>query len=679
MKVSRSRWVLVGAVAACLTVLVWTDVRHPRWQPGESARGFSVVDAVSAATKPGASVVGLVASDYERLDAPAPRDAQLSEAQVENQVRYAVALSGGLRNAIPGDAEWVVVKPNIVELKEPGSGVITDWRVVKAVVKLVHEAVPQARVTIAEGGAWAPPERAEVLQGMHGGAAGVGDGFAVAGYRQLLEDPDLAEVDLDLVDLNFDEAIEVAVPDGGYVFPKYHLPNTVLECDFLISVPVLKVIGAVGMTNAMKNLVGVAPGMIYGWPKMSGYPGSGVPGLPHEPGILDEVIVDLVSVAEPDFAVVDAIVGMERAKTDDDDGVPVRLNTVLAGPDLVAVDAVSAQLIGLNPDDLEYLSLAAYRGLGQADLGNIKIKGSPIEKISRRFEKYPVRSGLYGEHGHYGQGSRTWLLKGPVPVAQLPPGGEAVDPAAPGALPGENGWSPAVYFHDDKIDLDKYFNDPFDCVAYAFCTFTAPKDQQAELWVGSDEGVRVWINGQQVHDFQGRRRHRLPNDRVPVTLRAGENGLLVRLDQTRGRFEFSLNLCEPETDPRYDGNRVSGLRFAAPAATAGTGPQATEQAFEAQGEGIPTDARMLPAVEFQPRADMLLGALDVCLRAVGAKKSEVDLVGATGHAFRLCVADSLGIDGPAHLDLEASADLYANLGYEIRRVGADGDDPAFSE
>jgi len=143
----------------------------------------------------------------------------------------------------------------------------------------------------------------------------------IAGYRQLLEDPDLAGIDLDIVDLNFDDPTEVEVPDGGYARDKWKLPLSVLECDFLISVPVLKIHDTIGMTNVMKNFIGIAPGSVYGWPKMMGYPPrSGNPGIPHVPGILDETIVDLVTAAEADFAVVDAIICMERDKTDEFDG-----------------------------------------------------------------------------------------------------------------------------------------------------------------------------------------------------------------------------------------------------------------------------------------------------------------------------------------------------------------------
>jgi hypothetical protein len=89
------------------------------------------------------------------------------------------------------------------------------------------------------------------------------------------------------------------------------------------------------------------------------------------------------------------------------------------------------------------------------------------------------------------------------------------------------------------------------------------------LWLGSDEDLAVWIDGQEMYRFAGARRHRLPNDRVPVAIAAGRHNLMVEVAQTGGRCEFSLNICESEPDPRFEGNRVKGLKFGVPAQSMG--------------------------------------------------------------------------------------------------------------
>ena len=668
---AKKRLIAWISVAIVLCLAIGLDIaRHPTEREWA---GFSLVNAVEAANQPGMSVVGLIGSDDERLSAPVSRDTELTEAQVEDMVRSAVTMAGGFGQQLKADAEWVVIKVNIVEVRERGSGVITDWRVVKGLIKVIHEAAPNARVTIAEGPAeWSPPDSPPVQ-----GRAEIVDGFEIAGYRQLLSDPELKSVNLDIVDVNFDDPTEVEIPGGGYSQDKWFMPASILKSDFVISVPVLKIHEDIGMTNAMKNFVGIAPGMIYGWSKMSGYPPrSGNPGIPHTSGIIDETICDLVTAAGVDFALVDAIMCMEKAKTDKWNGNPIRMNTVIASADVVAADAVAAWLIGFNPFDIEYLTLAAQRGLGQCDPAKIQVEGSSLEELAIRFEKVSPQ-GRGGEMGHYGQGCRTWLLKGPFERQQQQAGEEFVDVKNPQALPGQNGWSKALYFHDDKIDLDKYYDDPFDCAVYAYAEFDALQAQEAELWAGSDEGMKVWINGEMVYEHAGRRRHRLPNDRPLVRIRAGKNNVLVRADQSRSRYDFSLNICEVEKDPRYDGNRVWSLQFNLPTGSTPASSQVEELTFS--DGAIPADARMLEGIRVGRYQDGLVSALEGCMRFLGEELPIATLRGLTGHAFRFCVADSLGESAATRYSLSSMADLYANLGYRVRVISALGETPDFAD
>lgn len=553
-------WSLI--LLSIVALILLDVVRKPMLEEFGSTYTVGAVRAEAAAK----SVVSIVRSDYAHLTERVDPDSALTEAQVEAMVREAVRL-GGIEQVVRPDHRWIVIKPNIVELKERGTAVNTDWRVVKALIKIVHEIAPDARITIAEGaGGWVSPGHPEVKSW-----GDVADGFEIAGYRQLPGNPELSGIALDIVDLNFDEAVETTVPQGGYAKETYFIPRTVLECDVLINVPVMKVTFNVGMTVAMKNFVGIAPGMVYGWAKMRGHPPGSGTGLPHSDPVLDEVIVDLVSLSGVDFTVVDAIVAMERAKSDEIGGLPVRMNTVVAGSDVVAVDGVCARLMDFNPDDVEYITLGERKGLGTGDIGKIEIRGQRIEQIARRFEKCPADWGIGGEYGHYGQGNRIWLLKGPFAAKDW--SRDFLDPTDPRALAGEDGWSAPVYFYDDKIDLDTYYHDPTNALAYAYAEFSAPKTQKAELWVGSDEGLVVWVNGDSVYVFEGARKHHLPNDKVEITVRKGTNTLLMKARQTRGRYDFSINICEPEDDDRYNGTRILGLKFSVPT---GEKPEPTE-------------------------------------------------------------------------------------------------------
>jgi len=116
-------------------------------------------------------------------------------------------------------------------------------------------------------------------------------------------------------------------------------------------------------------------------------------------------------------------------------------------------------------------------------------------------------------------------------------------------------------FGFDKIDLDAHFDDPVQKSAYAFTHFTMTTSDSVRLWIGSDEELTVWIDGEQIYHHEGRRRHEMGGDKIPSFVEAGEHRLLIRAGQGRGRYDFSFNICEPIDDLRYSGNRYPGVRY----------------------------------------------------------------------------------------------------------------------
>lgn len=506
-----------------------------------AATARPVLAPATADTMPRRAAVGLIRSDNEALTRPLAPDQEPDADQVEAMVQAALMQAGGLESVLRPDARRVAIKPNLVELKRSGDGTVTDWRVVRAVARRVHAIAPAARVKVVEACNWDEP----------GSNAPREDGWTYAGYQNLT-----AEGYIDLVNLNLDSTVVRLVPGGGLRHQEFVYPVLMDSVDCFIDVPVVKVIGLVGMTAAMKNLVGMLPNTLSH---------QRIQSLDHNQAFLDEGIVDLALLHHVDFVVADALVGLERAKSTSWDGQPVRLNTVLASRDLVAADAVAAQLIGLNPDDLEYLELGQAVGLGVADPDRIDIRGDAVARVGRRFEK------LRNPPDRYGQTPKVWTIKGPFVVQSGH--SEPVDPTQLRVVPGQDGWSLPVRFSTDEIDLRRHLGRSRDCVAYAYTQFTALRTEPAELWVGSGEALTVWIDGQVVYRYEGARRHELPNDIQSVQVTAGQHDLLVRVGQTAGPFDFSLNLCEVQPDVRYQGNRLAGLRFALPGGAAAPVPR----------------------------------------------------------------------------------------------------------
>jgi uncharacterized protein (DUF362 family) len=92
-------------------------------------------------------------------------------------------------------------------------------------------------------------------------------------------------------------------------------------------------------------------------------------------------LVTLAHAVKPHISVVDGFVAMHREGPRH--GSPLPIKTVVAGTDAVAVDAVSAAILGLDPRQIGYLALAEASKLGVADLSRIRIVGDPIASVQR--------------------------------------------------------------------------------------------------------------------------------------------------------------------------------------------------------------------------------------------------------------------------------------------------------
>ena len=67
----------------------------------------------------------------------------------------------------------------------------------------------------------------------------------------------------------------------------------------------------------------------------------------------------------------------------------------------------------------------------------------------------------------------------------------------------------------------------------ALAQFTLPKAGKAKLWLGSGDGMTVWLNGEQVFDWQGHRSAERDENVVDVDVRAGANALKVKVTHNR--------------------------------------------------------------------------------------------------------------------------------------------------
>jgi uncharacterized protein (DUF362 family) len=92
-------------------------------------------------------------------------------------------------------------------------------------------------------------------------------------------------------------------------------------------------------------------------------------------------LVALSNQAKSHLSVVDGFIAMHREGPRH--GTPIKLGTIVASTDAVAVDAVAAAVMGFDPLRIGYLKYAQEAGLGVADLDRMTLLGDPLSQVRR--------------------------------------------------------------------------------------------------------------------------------------------------------------------------------------------------------------------------------------------------------------------------------------------------------
>lgn len=263
-----------------------------------------------------------------------------------------VVLSILLEHKVDVRGKRVLLKPNLVEFSSDAP-VNTNPRLVAA-VHSAFQALGAASVTIAEG-----PGHRRITMEL---AESAGFFNAIPRFEKLF------------VDLNLDEVLPVNLRRPFSTLSEIYLPRTALDCDLLVSLPKMKTHHWVGATLSMKNLFGLVPGGVYGWPK----------NVLHWAGI-DECIADLHGLFRNQFCIVDGIEGMQG--NGPILGTPKRAGVLVSGSHPPSVDATCCRIMGIDPKRIKYLDLVARRtGWRVSDVRQI---GEPARSVYTPFDLPP--------------------------------------------------------------------------------------------------------------------------------------------------------------------------------------------------------------------------------------------------------------------------------------------------
>ena len=245
----------------------------------------------------------------------------------------------------------ILLKPNLIETVAGAQHMCTHPQVIRAAAEACLR-LGAKRVVVGEGSGHSR-DMHRVLE--------------ETGLTQVLREYKIA-----FVDLNNDEMVVRKNAYGLTGLRCLTFPAVVDQVDWIVSIAKMKMHHWAGVTLSLKNMLGLMPGIVYGWPK-NVFHWAGIP----------QSILDINATIRAHFAIIDGIVGMEG------DGpilgTPKNAGTLVLGGNLAAVDATAARIMGIDPLRVPYLRAARGR-LGTISAERIEQRGEALTAVQTRFE-----------------------------------------------------------------------------------------------------------------------------------------------------------------------------------------------------------------------------------------------------------------------------------------------------
>ncbi len=165
-----------------------------------------------------------------------------------------------------------------------------------------------------------------------------------------------------------------------------------------------------------------------------------------------------------------------------------------------------------------------------------------------------------------GKFMKTWLVAGPFLVSNDPgrPGDAAQEelykkdiitnvsvvstkPVIPVSASNKNFKWQLLTSKEDAINLDEFYQKKDFAYAYALTEIKAVAPGKVILAVGSDDAIKIWLNGKLVHDKWIGRGVVKDDDLVSLELAKGSNQLLLKVQDMEGGWGFVARLLDKST------------------------------------------------------------------------------------------------------------------------------------
>lgn len=240
----------------------------------------------------------------------------------------------------------VLLKPNILSPKTIKSAVCTHPVVVAAAVKAFLER-GATKVIVGESPATANSTHSAQSIGMYKAITEAGAEWA-----------------------DFHNSVNVDCPQGRLV-KHFEFAEPFLQADIVVSIAKLKTHQLMSYTGTMKNLFGLMVGLKkaqthYRFPNKKEF---------------SAFLTDLNIAANPQYVIMDAIVGME-GKGGPGNGTPIQLGFLAASDNTLAADWTCSSIVGYDPHKIPNLQDALERGKWGSNPDKFTAVGATRDQVS---------------------------------------------------------------------------------------------------------------------------------------------------------------------------------------------------------------------------------------------------------------------------------------------------------
>ncbi len=261
-------------------------------------------------------------------------------------VYKAVELADGFEG-IAEDYSRALIKVNFISTKTYETGVTTDPLVVEGLIHKARKVFDQVFVVESDASMTNADKACEIT-----------------GMKEVCEKTEVRFLNL----RREKDRVKLQIPDAE-TLKEVKVPRIVVE-SAVINAAKMKTHSATGVSLGLKNMFGLLPEKTK---------------FKYHLRNISKVVVDINSVLKPQFTVIDGFYALEGPGPTS--GTPVKMGLLVAGRDVVAVDATACRVMGVDPAEIYHIKRAYEKGFGEMDEARINVVGSKVEEVRRRFKR----------------------------------------------------------------------------------------------------------------------------------------------------------------------------------------------------------------------------------------------------------------------------------------------------